>query len=91
MHISIIKQVLDVLYPAFISENLLLKGIFSFFIHLFAYGTVLKIKYTKMRHTDIPLFLGILSLAGHYHGLGRAVELLTVDKNLWVAIASEMH
>uniref|UniRef100_A0A8D1J3W6 Diacylglycerol kinase n=1 Tax=Sus scrofa TaxID=9823 RepID=A0A8D1J3W6_PIG len=36
-----------------------------------------------MRHTDIPLFLGILSLAGHYHGLGRAVELLTVDKNLW--------
>lgn len=69
-------------------QALPLKNVFSLFIHLFVSGIVLGIKYSEARQI-CPCSSGVLSLAGHYDGLGPAVGLLTLDKNVCVAIVSE--
>lgn len=62
---------------------------FSLSLFYFLSGNVLRIKFSKARQACLRS-LGVLSLAGHYDGLGHAVELLTLDKNVCVAIVSEM-
>ena len=39
---------------------------------------------------DTPLFSGVLNWADRDAGSGPPVELLTLDGNLWVAVASEI-
>ena len=73
---------------AFTSQNLPLKNILSFFIHIFVYGIVLKIRYPG--EADKPLFSAVLSWADRDAGSGPPVELLTLGENLWVAVASEI-
>lgn len=66
----------------FTYQALPLMGILSFYLFICSWNCA------EDRVFKGDAITSLIHLAGHDDGLGYAVELLILDKNLWVAIAS---